>query len=409
MIIHGRVILTPEWQDPVYQIPTAFIKNRERASLIRAIETVMNIEINHLFLKVLTNSLDTDQTNYLGERLDQRFNVYRVSGFPESSPLPRRTAAEVLINYFKSEENIVRLFTIMLENDGNRFYNTRLKVWGKQEFINLLLKNKWIYDPEVNRFLMDPFYEHEINFLKKIRILDLRHDVDIPGIIKDIQAASSKLSVKDLEWRITIRLYDLEPQIGELIRKILGMLLTRQNLQNYTHELYACLKELAINASKANYKILFEKYIARPQNVSQDRDYFHFLRLFQGEIEEHGNKRLIELARQEDRFINITFQSSLDSIAIWVTNSQNISLIEKQALLKKLKKSDYQNKDSFGEEPDYAEGAGFGLNLILSILRNYAADIDPLKVVFYPDFIKIGFELTRSELLAKKDPSPNPI
>ncbi len=361
----------------------------------------MNIEINHMFLKVLTNSLDTGQTNHLGQRLDTRFNVYRVSGFPDNAPLPRRTAAEVLINYFKTEDDIVRLFTIMLESEGKRFYNTTLKVWGKQDFINLLLKNKWIYDPEVKRFLLDPFYEHEINFLKKIRILDLRHETNVPGIIKEIKNASAKMSVQDLEWRITIRLYDLDTQIGELIRKILDMLLARQDLQNYTHELYVCLKELAINASKANYKILFEKYIARPQKVTQEKDYFHFLRLFQGEIEENGNRRLIELARQEDRFINITFQSSMDSIAIWVTNSQNISPIEKQALLRKLKKGEFQNKDSFGEEPDYAEGAGFGLNLILSILKNYSKDTEPLKVVFYPDFIKIGFELTRAELTAK--------
>jgi hypothetical protein len=368
----------------------------------------MNIEINHMFLKVLTNSLDTGQANYLGERLDSRFNIYRVSGFPDNAPLPRRTAAEVLINYFKTEDDIVRLFTIMLENEGKRFYNTMLKVWGKQDFINLLMKNKWIYDPEVKRFLMDPFYEHEINFLKKVRILDLRHEINIPGIIKEVKNASATLSVQDLEWRITIRLYDLEPQIGELIRKILDMLLARQNLQNYTHEMYVCLKELAINASKANYKILFEKYISRPQKVTQERDYFHFLRLFQEEIEENGNRRLIELARQEDRFINITFQSSLDSIAIWVTNSQNISLIEKQALLKKLKKGEFQSKDSFGEEPDYAEGAGFGLSLILSILKNYTQESDPLKVVFYPDFIKIGFELTRDELMAKIDKPSEP-
>lgn len=379
-------------------------QNIQRARNRRAIETVMNIEINHMFLKVLTNSLDTAQTNFPGEKLDRRFNVYRVSGFHDNTPLPRKTAAEVLINYFKSEDDIVRLFTIMLENEGSRFYNATLKVWGKQDFINLLLKNKWIYDPEVNRFLLDPFYEREINFLKKIRILDLRHEDNIPKIIKEIEKASAKMSVQDLEWRITLRLYDLEQHVGELIRKVLGMLLARQNLQNYTHELYVCLKELAINASKANYKILFEKYISRPQKVTQDKDYYHFLRLFQEEIEEHGNSRLLELAKQEDRFINITFQSALDSVAIWVTNTQNISLVEKQALIKKLKQGEFKNEDSFAVEQDYAEGAGFGLNLILSILKNYTRDPEPLKIVFYPDFIKIGFELTRAELLAKKNP-----
>ena len=366
----------------------------------------MSIEISQQFLKVLTNSLDTGQTNYLGTMLDPNFNVYSISGFHDRTPLPRRTAAEVLINYFNSDEYLVRLFSIMLESEGKRFYNATLKVWGKQDFINLLHKNKWIFDPEINRFLLDPFYEHEINLLQKIRVLDLRGETDIPAVIKTVRDASSSLRMQDLEWRITMRLYDLLPQIGELVRTILDLLLARQNLQNYTHELYTCLKELAINASKANYKILFEKHVTRPQQVTQEKDYGLFLRMFQEEIEKNGNKRLMTLARREDRFINITFQSSLDSVAIWVTNSQSISLIEKEALMKKLKKGEFKNRDSFGEEPEYAEGAGFGLNLILTILKNYTAVPEPLKVVFYPDFIKIGFELTRAELTAKIVPEP---
>src|SRR4030043_92335 len=280
--------------------------------------SIMNIEINHLFRKVLTNSLDTAQTNYLGELLDSKFNVYNESGFYSNTPLPRKTAVDVLMNYFKTEEEAVKLFTIILENEGTRFYNSVLKIWGKKELIHLLERYKWIYDSDLNRFFLDPFYEHEINLLNKMRVIDLRDDVPVKSIIKEIEQTSAKLSVQDLEWRISMRLYDLEPQIGELIRKVIGLLLARQNLQASTDELFFCLKELAINASKANYKLLFEKNISRPQGVTPEKDYFHFLRLFRAEIEHHGNKRLLELARQKDKFITLTFQSSIDSIEIWV-------------------------------------------------------------------------------------------
>lgn len=368
----------------------------------------MNIEIRKFFQKVLVNSLDPLQVNYLGEKIDPRFNIYSESGFSASTPIPRKTAVDVLLNYFKTDEELVQLFTFMLRNDCSRFYNANLNIWGKNDFINLLERYKWIYDPYLTLFFLDPFYEHEINLLNNIRIIDFRQEVPVKEIVKQIEKACSKMKIPDLDWRITMRLYDLDSKTGELIRKIIGMLLSCQNIQMATHELYVCLKELAINASKANYKLLFEKYETQRQGVTPDRDYTHFLRLFKAEIEEHGNKRLFELARQKDKYINIIFQSSADAISIWVTNNTNISLIEKQQIIKKLKKDENQYSMALEEEGEYTEGAGFGLTLILNVLRKYSKDPEPLKVVFYPDFIKIGFELSRSEILLINTPEPAP-
>ncbi|MBN1496491.1 MAG: hypothetical protein JXA07_06965 [Spirochaetes bacterium] len=360
-----------------------------------------NIEITKFFQKMLNNSLETAQANLLGSMLDPSFNIYTVSGFHANAPLPRKTAAEVLTRYFTEEEQIVRLFNIMLLYEGQRFYNATLHIWGRDEFLRLLRRYKWIYDPTLVRITRDPFYEREINFLKEIRVIDLREETSIKSIIRGIEKASAKMSVKDLEWRITLRLYDLDTDSGELIRKILLMLLSRQNLQGFMHEIYVCLKELAVNATKANYKILFEKFVARRQGISPDEDYVRFLKLFKDEIEQNGNRRLLELARQRDKYITITFQSTIDSIEVWVSNSQNISFIEKQQILKKITKSDTEFKKETDDDDEYIEGAGFGLNLILNILRSSSSDPEPLKVIFYPDFIKIGFELLRADLHEK--------
>ena len=188
-------------------------------------------QIRKLFKTMVINSLNTQQVNYLGGLYESTFDLHRESGFSSTTPIPRQTAADILLYRFNNEEDIVYLFSAMLRYEGKRFYNRDLVIFGKDEFIVLLKRQKWIYDRDLKLFFRDPFYEHEINFLNKIQLIDLRTEIDLDKLIKSIEAVSKKMSIQDLDWRITIRLYDLERQIGELIRKILDLLLSRQNLQ----------------------------------------------------------------------------------------------------------------------------------------------------------------------------------
>jgi len=362
----------------------------------------MITKINKAFQRIVINSLNTKQIEYLGKIFDSSFDLYRVSGFRPSIPIPRQTAADTLLYFCSEDEDIVKLFSILLKYDGEHFYDRTLAIWGKDEFLSLLKLNKWIYDPEMKQFFLDPFYEHEINFLKKIRILDLRNETDVKVIIDEISAISKKMSIKDLEWRIAMRLYDLDPQSAELIRRILDLLLARQNLQLYTGEMFFCLKELAINAGKANYKLLFDKYITSKKGITAERNYSKFLEMFRLEIEENGNTNLLALAKKDDRHFTITFQSSNEAIEIWVTNDQNVTYIEKEQILKKINPERLDNDSFITDDDDNTEGAGLGLSLVINLLKNYSGEEHPLKVVFYPDFIKIGFELKRTDLLSKK-------
>jgi len=367
----------------------------------------MSAEIRKFFRQIINNSLNTQQVNYLGELVDSSFNLNRAAGFSSTMPVPRQTAANTLISYFSTEEEIVNLFACMLLHEGERFYNRDLAIWGRDEFLNLLRKHKWSYDRDLGMFFLDPFYEREINFLKKIRFIDLREKVSVKEIIKELTDITSAMSIADLEWRVVLRLYDLERETGELIRKIITLLLTRQELQMFTSDLFVCLKEMAINASKANYKLLFEKHVTAPEGITADKNYHVFLERFRDEIDENGNSNLFQLARQDDRYITITFQSTIDSIEIWVTNSQNITAVEKQQIIKKLGMSPAKENSFVNDDDELKEGAGLGINLVLRVLRSYSADPHPLKVVFYPEFIKFGFTLTRESLRAKI-PEPEP-
>ena len=358
----------------------------------------MNVKIKNRFKKLLINSLNTAQINFLGTNVDNNFNLHKESGFGDVIPIPRQTAADTLIAYFNSDKGLVKLFTYLLIHEGERFYNSTLIIHAKNDFINLLKRYKWIYDDDLLQFFLDPFYEHEINFLKTVKQIDLRHEVDIKKTIEKVTKASKKLKTENLEWRITLLLYDFESRTGELIRQILQLLLKRQNLQAYTFDIFTCLKELSVNATKANYKILFEKFITKKQGIDTNNNYERFLSLFKKEIEENGNKRLYKLAEKKDKFISITFQSTDDSIEIWVINNSKLSIIEKRQLLKKLKNSNIDS-DSMHKNDKLTEGAGLGIQLILNILKDYSKDKKPIKTVFYPDHVKIGFKLDRSNLL----------
>ncbi len=79
-----------------------------------------------------------------------------------------------------------------------------------------------------------------------------------------------------------------------------------------------------------------------------------------------------------------------------------MTYIEKEQILKKINTERLDNDSFITDDDDNTEGAGLGLSLVINLLKNYSGEEHPLKVVFYPDFIKIGFELKRTDLLSKK-------
>ena len=349
------------------------------------------------FKEILIHSLNAQQINHLGALSDRSFNLFGESDLTQTASIEVQTAADILLDYFNGDEDIVHLFSILLRHEGENFYNSNLAIWSRDDFISLLKNNKWVYDQNLKVFLQDPFYEPEKNFFNNIQTIDLRSDINIDELIETITSASKTMSDKDTEWSITMRLYDIESHIEKPIKKIIDLLFSHQNLPSLEREIFFCLKELAINASKANYKLLFEKYYAPQLGVLPDDDYNKFLQLFKEEIEKTGNKKFLELAKIDDQFYTITFQSTADSIKIWVTNTKNVSVIEKARILKKIFPENL-DEDIFSGDDANKEGAGLGLNLIINILKRYTTDPHPLKGVFYDDFIRMGFELKHSEI-----------
>ena len=355
-------------------------------------------EIKKFLYKAIIQSLNADQVNHIGNLIDKNFDIGRLSGFENVKAMPKSTAAETVIKYFNDAKDLIRFYEIMLHHHGRFLYDSYVHVKNKQEFINVLYKKGWIFDLDLMTFLQDPFFIEEINFLESIKFLDLRRDPNFPELMTLIQKCTEKLSGIDLEWSINMRMYGLSPQVDELLQTTIDMLLAKQNLREFTYNIYFCLRELAMNAGKAGYKTLYEKYLKK-EKTDGTEIYAEVLKMFRDEIYENRDVRLVELARQDDLYYDLYFNSNKHSISIWTQNYTPISKIEKIRLLDRLHISLAEEEDRFVSfEDQYAEGAGMGIMMVMNILRSLYPGKNPLKVVFYPDRTKIGFVIFRSDM-----------
>ena len=354
-------------------------------------------EIKRAFQKLIAVSMSPRQIEDIAQQVDSRFDLYRECGMSRNIPIPRQIAAEAVINFFKRENDIIELFITMLKHENKKLRENILVIQNKNEFINMLKKHKWIYDEYMNRFNRDPFYEKEIDFLKSIRTIDLRREIPQERIISEIKKTAKEFCSSNLNWKITIRLYELNNSNENVIKNIIELLLTSQNLEKHTNDILFCLKEFASNASKANFKVAFEKNIAAQQGLDPDKNYKEFINAFNNEFKSSSDT-LYTLVKEDDIFFNIFLQSSVDSIALWVSNYTHISEIEKKRIYKKMKMSASEIIELYDKTDHYAEGAGMGVHMVQEVLKNLSCSEDPIKLFFYPDFFKIGFILKRSEL-----------
>ena len=359
-------------------------------------------DVRRALAMVVRNSLNSDQINYIARMMDQNFDLGALSGFGNNIAIPKTAALETVLNYFDDEESQIRYFETMLNREGKFLFDAFVHIKGKREFIELLRKKRWIYDPDTQLFFRDQFYEEGMNFLRSVSFLDLRREENTAILTDKIKEQGEKLKNLDLEWMITLRMYGMTRDIDRLMRAVVEMLLQRQELTKFTYNVYFTMRELAVNAGKAGYKTLFEEFIKEKMDVGFNGGYQEVLRLFKEELEENSDERLMELAREKDKYFDLCFKSNQHSVSVWAVNYGKIMKVEKVRLLNKLNMNPF-NKDSFeADEDGLAEGAGMGIVMVRNILQKMYFKKNPLKLVFYPDQTKIGYLLFRSDLFRLK-------
>ncbi|MCB1175538.1 MAG: hypothetical protein KDK39_18320 [Leptospiraceae bacterium] len=119
--------------------------------------------------QVLINSLNTEQMNDLGRSVDSSFNVYEFSGFGEKIVIPRKVAAECILQNFESPDALRRFIAFMLFRNGQGASGGVIHLKGHQALLSILAEAGWNFDAENGNFIKDQSLEqsHDWGYLQE--------------------------------------------------------------------------------------------------------------------------------------------------------------------------------------------------------------------------------------------------
>jgi hypothetical protein len=169
------------------------------------------------------------------------------------------------------------------------------------------------------------------------------------------------------------------------MKKLLAVMLRQRDCLVLLSPIYTCLKELIINAVKANYKnIYFENYTPKNQADSLI-DYHMALQLFKLEISREDSKNLSRIARKRNITAEIEFLvNDEDILSLRVTNPVPMTSSELKTVRKKLEDARVCNDISeyflMNADNPENEGAGVGLVLIAMILRGLGVELSTFEI-----------------------------
>ena len=155
--------------------------------------------------------------------------------------------------------------------------------------------------------------------------------------------------------------------------------------------LYTCLKELVVNGLKANHKrIFFENNLFCLENSD---DYEIGMKLYRYHL--HNEIKSVFKAEPRDKYVQIILHHEPNGLRIEVINNSGITHQEEKRLRDKLSKV-MQCEDLiqfYMQYADDSEGAGMGMALITTLLRQIGVDPNLFRIITKHNETKARLEL----------------
>ncbi|TGK07702.1 histidine kinase [Leptospira semungkisensis] len=184
---------------------------------------------------------------------------------------------------------------------------------------------------------------------------------------------------------LSLKTHRITRSVEEHIQQAIELILDKVTYPTLVPTVYTIVKELSINACKANQKRIYfeekgydlENFTEYKKGISEYRKLFS-----EAMAEEYGHK-----SKKKGFFCLITFDYSMDGIRIEVTNNTPVTAEEERSLREKLEKGmQYADIAQFYlDNEDNSEGAGLGLALILIMLKGEGIDPSYFRILIRKD------------------------
>lgn len=175
---------------------------------------------------------------------------------------------------------------------------------------------------------------------------------------------------------IQIVFYENDTGINTLIKNIISETMQYyQQTEDLADVVYGCVKELLINATRANLKRTF--FMKNNLDMNDMGQYVRGLSLMRRSIDTGEYQNYTESLHNQDRWVIFDLKHSKDGIRINVINNSEIIDVEEKRIRMKLRVAmKYTDiAEFYSKEKDESEGAGMGITIIINLMKS--AGLDP--------------------------------
>ena len=167
---------------------------------------------------------------------------------------------------------------------------------------------------------------------------------------------------------LTFHLTSLPHESHAVLDRILEAYLVELGQEQLLEPLSYCLKELIVNAQKANTKRLF--FQERGLDITNEADYERGMATFRAETAKQASHWL-GLLRKRGIRIGVTFHTRSGNLSISVRNAAELTAREQARIYDRITRARAFNSfvEALAQPIDVTEGAGLGILILLQFLK----------------------------------------
>lgn len=180
--------------------------------------------------------------------------------------------------------------------------------------------------------------------------------------------------------KVILVTYSLTDVFEHKLNFVLSAVLKKHDLEFLQGSVYTCVKELVVNATKANAKHVYFK--EKNVDIENETEYAKALQEMKEKISEEWIHKYGQMAKAMNYEVRIIVQQTDDAIRIDVINNLPMMPVDEKRIYEVLKKGNQYNDlvDFYMNHGDQTEGEGIGLVMNMLLLKGEGIPIENFSI-----------------------------
>ncbi len=188
-------------------------------------------------------------------------------------------------------------------------------------------------------------------------------NIDVPKIQKAVRNSLP----------LAIKTHKINHETEEYLEQILDVFLAEFGQKELLPQISYCMRELAVNANKANTKRVY--FMEKDLDIDNEDDYREGMNSFK-EVTLDNIEHYLEKQKEKGLYIKIIFHASQGELTLSIRNNVKISKKEQMRVYDRIARSRgfTSLEEAMSAVLDSSEGAGLGLVILVLMLKKLGLD-----------------------------------